>query len=232
MAAPIHVKNNEYGAGDAQLYETQPGMVEALLAADPWFQEQPRLIMEPACGPGAITEVLQAYKHKVISSDINDYRHRWKGRREPGVEAPSWGVNFFDYSPSQLRDIIPDRSNFAILTNPPYGTGERGDVNKAARFAAHALQLAPRVYMLLELDFVQGGVQCPLRDQLLDTPTFTGLFPFRERCQMHRDGWEGPKSSQSRTHAWFRWERDPQRPRELTRLSRITRLPCVEGMFI
>lgn len=226
MSAPIHLKRNNHGAGDAQLHETLPEMVEALIACDPWLQTPGRLILEPACGPGAITEVLQAYGHRVISSDVNQYAARWKGNDCQGLQRPTWGVDFFNYSPSLLRDVVGDLSNFAIITNPPYGTGAHGDVNKAARFAAHAIELAPRSYMLLELAFIQGGEGCPLRDQLIDTPRFTGFWPFRERCAMHRDGYDGPKSSQSRIHAWYRWEQEPRTACEFRRVSRIEPGPC------
>ncbi|MEO1019335.1 MAG: hypothetical protein AAFY56_16830, partial [Pseudomonadota bacterium] len=65
MGSPIHMKRNAYGSGDAQLYETLPEMVEAMIHADPWLSAPGRLILEPACGPGAITAVLQAFNHKV-----------------------------------------------------------------------------------------------------------------------------------------------------------------------
>ncbi len=230
MKTPIHIKMNAYGEGDAQLYETLPEMVTALVGADPWLQE-PRLILEPACGPGAITSVLQAFNHRVISSDLNQYEVRWKGKACDGLQRPTWGLDFFEYRPGRLKDIVGNRP-FAIVTNPPYGTGKRGDVNLAARFVEHALRLAPRVYMLLELNFINGGEGCPLRDQLIDTPRFTGLYPFRERCNMHRDGFKGGKTSQSRIHAWFRWEREPDPKRntgavkELIRLSIRNPGPC------
>ncbi len=229
MSAPIHIKSNSYGAGDAQLYETLPEMVVALIGADDWLQT-PRLILEPACGPGAITSVLQTFNHRVISSDLNQYQMRWKGKPCDGLQRPSWGMDFFEYRPSVLADIVGDRP-FAIVTNPPYGTGERGDVNLAARFVEHALTLAPRVYMLLELSFIHGGEGCPLRDQLIDTPRFTGLYPFRERCNMHRDAFKGGKTAQSRIHAWYRWEREPAPRRsgmvkDLRRLSVRDPGPC------
>lgn len=236
MTAPIHMKSNSYGKDDAQLYETLPECVVALIGADPWLQT-PRLILEPACGPGAITSVLQAFNHRVISSDLNQYEVRWKGKACRSLQRPTWGLDFFDYLPSTLNTVVGDRP-FAIVTNPPYGTGEHGDVSMAARFVEHALTLAPRVYMLLELAFLHGGQGCPLRDELIDTPRFTGLYPFRERCNMHRDGFKGGKTSQSRIHAWFRWEREPstrQRTasvKDFQRLSILNPGPCpVRGVL-
>ncbi len=210
MANLIYLGTNNYGDDDAQLYETPPQAVFALMAADPWFQAPGRLILEPACGPGAITACLQAAGHTVISSDLNQYEMRWKGDSGKGLQQPTWGMNFFDYSPSLMSDIVGDRP-FAIVTNPPYG-GDKALGSKAARFAAHALQLAPRVYMLLELGFQEGGERCAHRDELMDGPHYTGYFPFRERLAMHRDGHPRQTGSQTRMHAWYRWEREPSGP--------------------
>lgn len=224
MSNLIHLKANQYGDQDAQLYETPPEAVYALMGADSWFQEAGRLILEPACGPGAITTCLQSAGHTVISSDLNQYELRWKGKPGKGLQAPTWNLNFFDYSPSVLPDIVGDRE-FAIVTNPPYG-GDRALGSKAARFVAHALELAPRVYMLLELGFQQGGERCAYRDELMDSPRFTGYFPFRDRLSMHRDGFDGRPNSQTRMHAWYRWERQPSGPFAHRRLTIKPPGPC------
>ncbi len=224
MTKIIHLGANNYGDDDAQLYETPREAVHALIAADPWLRSGSRLILEPACGPGAITASLQSAGHVVISSDLNQYELRWKGKPGKGLQAPTWNVNFFDYSPSVLSETIGSRE-FAVVTNPPYG-GERDLGSKAARFVAHALELAPRVYMLLELGFQQGGNRCEYRDQLMDGPNFTGYFPFRERLRMHRDEYEGPTNNQTRLHAWYRWEREPSGPFVHRRLTCDPPGPC------
>lgn len=214
------IKANGYGVGDAQLYETQPALVWALIDADPWLRQKGRLIMEPACGPGAITRELQQAGHKVLSSDLNQYEARWKGVRGDLLQRPTWHFDFFNWLPSQVGEMIPDPDNFAIVTNPPYGTGEHGDPSLAARFVAHALELAPRVYMLLKADFVHAGMQCPWRDDLIDTTQLTGVFPFRERVTLPRDDFEGEQQQGFGNFSWFRWERNGG-PRVHQRLSRL-----------
>jgi hypothetical protein len=52
------------------LYETPEVATLALLRAEPL----PRMIWEPACGPGAIVRVLRDAGHRVIATDLIDYR--------------------------------------------------------------------------------------------------------------------------------------------------------------
>jgi hypothetical protein len=131
-------------------------------------------------------------------------------------------MNVFDYSPSGLRMRVTHPDEYALMTNPPYGSGEPGEANLAASIATHALELAPRVYLLLELPFQVGGQGCKLRDRLMDSQQLTGVFPFRERLDMHRDGFpDEDKQAQTRMHAWYRWERTPSQPREHRRLTTL-----------
>jgi hypothetical protein len=130
----------------------------------------------------------------------------------------------------------------AIITNPPYML--------ATDFAHHALQLAPRVYMLLPLQFIEGGRRDRRRDQILDGGRLAKLLPFRERLpMMHRHGWEGKKAGSSQVYAWFVWDREysgpiistkfhgkglapgrqKQKPRERPISSRLVRCVCRFG---
>jgi hypothetical protein len=112
------------------LYETPEVATLALLRAEPL----PRTIWEPACGPGAIVQILRDAGHRVIATDLIDY-----------------------CSPDQDhagRDFLPERSApdgvEMIVTNPPF--------KLAAQFAAHGLSLCPRVVMLLRLTFLKKHV--------------------------------------------------------------------------
>ncbi|MDJ0921073.1 MAG: hypothetical protein QNI84_08085 [Henriciella sp.] len=205
--ARFAAKANHYGAGDPQLHETLPPMVWALIDADPWLRTPGRTIVEPACGPGAIVRELQRFGHRVIASDKFNYAKRWKGLRN-GART-RWGLDFLSL---RRRDVMTfvGVDDFAILTNPPYGTGRAGDPSLAADFVVHALSLAPRVYMLLPSKFMHGGSKCAHRDRLVDGPELTGVFPFRERATLHRDNFERRKQSGFFDYAWFRWERVPQ----------------------
>ena len=95
-----------------------------------------------------------------------------------------------------------------ILTNPPY--------MHSNEFVRHALRLAPRVVMLLRLLFLETTG----RSDILDGGQLARVYVFRERIQTHRDGWEGPRSSNPMALAWFVWERDHKGPTVLHRISR------------
>ena len=110
-------------------YQTPPAAVHALLA----HETIPGAVWEPACGPGAITRVLRAAGHHVVATDLVDYD-------SPDQDAA--GVDFL------LQQRTPPGVE-CIVTNPPY--------KLAGEFAAHALRLCPRVYMLLRLICYQGA---------------------------------------------------------------------------
>lgn len=105
-------------------YPTPPEGTRALLSAER-FQGD---IWEPACGDGAISKVLIAHGHHVVSTDLV---HRGFGQG---------GVNFLEQRISRARNIV---------TNPPYGSG------LADAFVTHALRLTEptggNVAMLLNL---------------------------------------------------------------------------------
>ena len=172
--------------GAAELYETPVAATRALCRADPWLRAQPRMIWDPACGPGAIVEAVQAEGHKAKASDLYKYEGRWRGK--PGTRR-RWGHDFLKVNPAH-RVFVHD----AIIMNPPYSIKDD--------FLLKAMDVSPRVYALLEVTWLQGGT--PARDVLLDSPHWIGFYPFRERLnEMHRDGFEGRKSDQPRRHAWF-----------------------------
>src|SRR5262252_2159476 len=77
------------------LYETPAVAVEALLRVE----RLPHRIWEPACGRGAIVNVLRAAGHDVVASDLIDYG------------AGTGGVDF-------LKTTIAPAA--LVLTNPPF----------------------------------------------------------------------------------------------------------------
>jgi hypothetical protein len=176
-----------------ELYETPAVATRALMAAWPHFFAQPRRIWDPACGPGAILEVLSDEGgHTVIGSDLYDYESRW--RPSAAIE-PFWGRDFFSFTPAEAVGLGAE----GIVMNPPY--------SMADDFIVHALDLVPRVFALLELRWMNGiGRE---RSRLLDEGYLHAVHPFDRRLNMHRDGYTGPRARQSRIHAWFVFLRPP-----------------------
>ena len=130
MTALDHAANvgrHRLAARKDDLYETPAQAVHALLRVE----RLPHRIWEPACGPGAIVKVLRAAGHDVVATDLLDY----------------------DCPDSELRvDLLMERTApagvDAIVTNPPF--------KLADQFVTHALDLVPRVVMLLRLAFLES----------------------------------------------------------------------------
>lgn len=169
------------------LYETPNVAVEALLRVE----QLPKIIWEPACGPGAIVRVLRQHGHEVYATDLVDY----------GCPDSESRIDFL------MEHGVPYCVG-AIVTNPPF--------KLAGAFAAHGLIMAPKVVMLLRLAFLESEG----RSAILDSGQLARVYVFRNRLpMMHRDGWEGRKSSSAVCFAWFVWDRAHRGPTELHRIS-------------
>jgi hypothetical protein len=172
------------------LYETPPCATLALLRAE----SLPHRIWEPACGRGAIVNVLRAAGHEIVASDLVDY----------GVPVTCPGYLNVDF----LAERRAPQGTEAIVTNPPF--------KLANEFVEHALDLCPRVVMLLRLAFLESK----RRTRILESGTLARVHIFRKRLPMlHRDGWTGPKASSAMCFAWFVWERSHIGPTTIDRIS-------------
>jgi hypothetical protein len=169
------------------LYETPAVAIEALLRVEPL----PHRLWEPACGPGNIVAVLRAAGHEVIGSDLVDY----------GDPTHFYGRDFL------CEQHVPDGCE-CIITNPPFHLAEN--------FVAHALNLCPRVVMLLRLAFLESD----RRSEMLELRGLARVFVFRKRLPfMHRAGWVGRKASSGIPFAWFVWNRSHSGPPTIHRIS-------------
>jgi hypothetical protein len=171
----------------ADLYETPAVATEALLRVE----QLPHHLWEPAAGRGAMVDVLRDAGHQVLASDLHDYN-------EPTHFA---GRDFL------LERKAPDGCE-AIVTNPPF--------KLAQQFVAHALDLCPRVVMLLRLSFLESE----RRRGILEGDSLARVHVFRNRLpMMHRDSWTGPKARSAVPYAWFCWDRDHRGPTTINRIS-------------
>jgi len=141
-------------------------------------------IWECAAGRGAIVRVLREAGHEVTGSDLVDY----------GSPDSRGGVDF-------LKEHHAPDGVQTVLTNPPY--------RFAGEFVRHALGLVPHVVMLVRLAFLESQ----RRSDILDDGRLARVYPFKNRLpMMHRDGWEGPKASNSMAFAWLVWDADHRGP--------------------
>jgi hypothetical protein len=174
------------------LYESPPEAVTALMRAE----RLPKVIWEPACGPGVIVRTLRAAGHQVYATDLVDY------------DSPDQDCHGWDFLSERQLPIGVE----AIITNPPF--------KNANEFVSHALELCPKVMMLLRLAFLESQKRAPI----LDGGHLARVHVFRNRLpMMHRAG-QGiaeteKQSSSALAFAWFCWDRNHQGPTELHRLS-------------
>ena len=151
----------------------------------------PEVIWEPACGPGSLVRVLRASGRQVYATDLVDY------------ESPDQDVAGWDFL---LERQLPIGVQ-AIVQNPPF--------KNASDFVRKSLELCPRVYMLMRLAFLEGIG----RSDILDGGHLARVLVFKERLPlMHRDGWEGNKSTNAIPFAWFVWGAN-RGPTEIRRIS-------------
>jgi hypothetical protein len=164
------------------------------VAVPPMLQrvKLPHRLWEPACGDGTgILDVLRAYGHEVIGSDLVDY----------GRPDCFWPRDFL------LEWKLPDGCE-AIITNPPYKLVEP--------FVAHALELSPLVVMLLRLAFYESERRCAV----LEDCGLARILVFRKRLpMMHRRNWEGRKGNSGMAFAWYVWDRSHTGPTTIERIS-------------
>jgi hypothetical protein len=185
--APYRPQKAQLAERGDDLYESPPEAVRALLKAE----RLPQRIWECACGPGAIVRVLRAAGHKVHATDLVDY----------GCPDSEAGVDFL------MESRAPDGVE-AIITNPHY--------KLAAQFVEHAIELCPKVYLLLPLAFLEGR----RRSTVLESGALARIHVFRNRLpRMHRHGWNGPRATSTVAFAWFVWDRSHRGPTEVRRLS-------------
>jgi hypothetical protein len=180
---------HSHAARGSGLYSTPPIAVEALLAVE----NLSHWIWEPCAGLGAIANVLRDRGHTVICSDLIRYD-----------DFPLHFVGDF-----MLQTKAPVDCD-AIVTNPPYQI--------AAEFTRHALDLAPHVYLLLRLAFLESI----RRAEILERRGLVRVHVFRKRLpMMHRAGWDGPRASSAIPFAWFCWNRDYRGPTIVDRIGAV-----------
>lgn len=159
-----------------ELYETEEWATRALLRMIPSIWAQ--WVWEPAAGGHKMADVLRHAGAAVFTSDIETY-----GRAHDAI---------YDF----LHDAPPHwpAAYYAIITNPPYGRGNRD----AARFARKALDLCSGwVALLLTAKFDSGKTRV---DLLRDNPRFWGKIVLLDRIQ-----WFEGEHGGTEDHAWFVW---------------------------
>lgn len=125
MTVGHSIIGNKEGRPAADFYPTPRYATESLLQREKFTGD----ILEPACGDGAISKVLDEYGYQVTSRDLYD-----RGYGDTGID-------FL---------FMPENESFDnVITNPPYCL--------ASEFLETALCVSrKKVAMLLKIQFLEG----------------------------------------------------------------------------
>lgn len=173
---------SNYARAANDLYQTEPWATEALLRH---FPVAGLTVWEPAAGNHLMADVLRENGATVLTSDIAVYD------REHDF---SWD---FLLASERPRPVV----SAAIITNPPYGKGNRD----AVRFAELALdRCSGMVALLLTAKFDFGKTR---RHLFQDNPRFAAKIALLDRIS-----WAGNGETGTEDHAWYVWGQDLTRP--------------------
>lgn len=166
---------SNYARKENDLYQTEPWATEAFLRH---FSVAGMTVWEPAAGNHLMADVLREHGADVITSDIATYDRRHDA----------------------IVDFLADRFSYknpnhdAIITNPPYGRGNRD----AVKFTQLALdRCAGLVAMLLTAKFDFGKTR---RHLFADNPRFWAKIALVDRIS-----WAGNGETGTEDHAWYVW---------------------------
>lgn len=166
---------SNYARKENDLYQTEPWATEALLKH---FPVAGRHVWEPAAGNHLMVDVLRETAAIVSTSDIATY-----DRKHDSI---------FDFLAPAPFDFVSPVG--AIITNPPYGKGNR----VAVKFAEIALQrCSGLVALLLTAKFDFGSTRTHL---FRDNPRFRAKIALVDRIQ-----WFPGDTSGTEDHAWYVW---------------------------
>lgn len=166
---------SNYARKENDLYQTEPWATEALLRH---FPVSGMRVWEPAAGNHLMADVLRENGAYVRTSDIATY-----DREHNEI------VDFLTFEASAAL-WCPD----AIITNPPYGKGNRD----AVKFAERSLLFCPDIVaLLLTAKFDFGKTRSHL---FRDNPRFLAKIALVDRIQ-----WFPGDNSGTEDHCWLIW---------------------------
>lgn len=170
---------SNYARKENDLYQTEPWATEALLRN---FPVKGNTVWEPSAGNHLIADVLREHGATVITSDIAVY-----DRQHDAM------VDFLE-----PRFAYKNPKHCAIITNPPYGKGNR-DAVKYARLALERCDGIVALLLTAKFDF--GKTRA---DLFGENPRFCAKIVLVDRIQ-----WFPGESSGTEDHAWYVWGPKP-----------------------
>lgn len=183
---PSMLGQTKYARTILDFYPTPPRATEAFVTATK-HMFQHRVIAEPACGNGAIVNVLKPHCAAMVATDVQAY---------DGFD-PDAIVDFLSVETySEYCDKSGGKPT-AIITNPPYG-------KLAEAFAWKGIQLMEECGGMVALLCRHEWDAAKGRAPLFDHPSFAAKVTLRFRPR-----WiEGTTGAPRFSYAWYVWAHD------------------------
>lgn len=159
---------------DKDYYATEPAATEWLCRLEKFNGP----ILEPACGEGHISKVLESQGYEVVSRDLADRGYGESGRDFLCKDVEQWKGD--------------------IITNPPYAFAQ-----DFVERAIAMIQPGRKVAMFLKLTFLEGKRRRELFKN--HPPRRIWVSSSRLKCAMNGDFEKAPESATC--YAWFVWEK-------------------------
>lgn len=154
-------------------YATDPKAIDALLEVEDFS----KLILEPACWMGHLSQRLVEKWHAVLSSDIVD---RWYGLIADFFSRDEW--------------------EWDIITNPPYSLAQ-----EFVEHALKITKPWAKVAMFLKIQFLEGKRRKELFKK--NPPKVVYVFSERIMCAKNWDfEWLKRSGGSAVAYAWYVWE--------------------------
>lgn len=193
MKSNVFVTNGctSHSLGERQkhdYYATEPRAIELLLD----LEELSNDILEPCCGEGHISKVLESDNYNVYSSDLID-----RGYGVGGRDLFKYHLNEHGYLCYEDEIVIANK-NFDIVTNPPY--------KYVKEFTEHMLTLLndnQKLILFLKLTFMESQS----RRKLFDEHPFKKLYVASKRLNAAKNGDFEKYKSSAVAYGWFVWEK-------------------------
>lgn len=168
-----------YERQDRDFYPTPTWVFQAVLK----HVRFSNAIWECASGNGLPASFLQAEGYTVYRSDIH-----------PIADPDARMLDF-------LNEPCPWPVKLDIVTNPPYGAGNRMAEAFIRRAFEYAKPNGTKIAMLLPVDFDSAATRT---DMFRDCPAYWGQIVLLDRIKWFNT--PGTRNSPSANHAWFVWD--------------------------
>lgn len=177
------IRNTEYDFYETPRWATEK-VVEQMLI-DGLISKYDE-ILEPCCGAGAISDVLETYGFENVSKSDIQTIDCIKGNK---------GIDVYD-----IEDAVCD----VVFTNPPYNLMTRKEAKGGSMLKEFLRISKHKVVLLLNVFFLSSKE----RKELLEQSHLRHIYVHSDRVTMFLHGEEEPKNGGTKMYIWTVFDKD------------------------